>query len=341
MGRLSRLIGSHRTGGLPAPVQKAEHTQLMKIPGFSHSSDDSRDTRAPRDARDRPARSFRHSGADDTVTNGMKIAGAWGWRILVVAACLAALHLPDRDAGRDRHPVLDRAADLGAAAAGRHGARAPPRGRSGSPSSSRCSVAIVIFGGLDPARRLCRCEPGCPRSRRSRSIVVRVGAGVPRRAAVQPDHAATTSRTSTRPPRPSKTAASRSSRVPPQSDSAVSHFVADGLLTIFATIFMMIDGDGVWKWVVRLFPRRARRRDRRRRPVRLAHAHHVRARADLRRGGRRSRCRPVRVLPRAAAGRADRRPGLPGVVHPGRRCHRLRRLRRASSRWSSSARSRR
>jgi predicted PurR-regulated permease PerM len=30
------------------------------------------------------------------------------------------------------------------------------------------------------------------------------------------------------------------------------------LLTIFATIFLVLDGDQVWKWIVRLFPRRAR-----------------------------------------------------------------------------------
>src|ERR1019366_2802929 len=31
------------------------------------------------------------------------------------------------------------------------------------------------------------------------------------------------------------------------------------LLTIFATVFLVLDGGGVWSWVVRLFPRRARR----------------------------------------------------------------------------------
>lgn len=39
--------------------------------------------------------------------------------------------------------------------------------------------------------------------------------------------------------------------------SAAGHLVAGGLLTLFATIFLLIDGRGVWHWVVRLFPRAA------------------------------------------------------------------------------------
>jgi predicted PurR-regulated permease PerM len=30
------------------------------------------------------------------------------------------------------------------------------------------------------------------------------------------------------------------------------------LITLFATLFMLIDGKGIWSWVVRIFPRRAR-----------------------------------------------------------------------------------
>jgi predicted PurR-regulated permease PerM len=40
--------------------------------------------------------------------------------------------------------------------------------------------------------------------------------------------------------------------------SAAGHLVAGGLLTLFATIFLLIDGRGVWHWVVRLFPKAAR-----------------------------------------------------------------------------------
>lgn len=40
--------------------------------------------------------------------------------------------------------------------------------------------------------------------------------------------------------------------------STAGRVLAGALLTIFATIFMLIDGGGVWRWTVRLFPRRAR-----------------------------------------------------------------------------------
>ena len=41
--------------------------------------------------------------------------------------------------------------------------------------------------------------------------------------------------------------------------SSAGHFLAGLLLTLFATLFMLIDGRGIWAWFVRLFPRRARR----------------------------------------------------------------------------------
>ncbi len=40
--------------------------------------------------------------------------------------------------------------------------------------------------------------------------------------------------------------------------STAGHFVVGGLLAAFATIFMLIDGRGIWAWIVRLFPLRAR-----------------------------------------------------------------------------------
>ena len=36
------------------------------------------------------------------------------------------------------------------------------------------------------------------------------------------------------------------------------HFLTGLLLTLFATIFLLIDGGGIWRWVVHLFPRKAR-----------------------------------------------------------------------------------
>ncbi|MFB2556542.1 AI-2E family transporter [Herbiconiux liangxiaofengii] len=40
--------------------------------------------------------------------------------------------------------------------------------------------------------------------------------------------------------------------------SGIGHVLAGVLLTLFATLFILIDGKGIWAWVVRLFPRRAR-----------------------------------------------------------------------------------
>jgi predicted PurR-regulated permease PerM len=40
--------------------------------------------------------------------------------------------------------------------------------------------------------------------------------------------------------------------------ATAGHFLTGLLLTLFATIFLLIDGKGIWNWVVRLFPRRAR-----------------------------------------------------------------------------------
>jgi predicted PurR-regulated permease PerM len=36
------------------------------------------------------------------------------------------------------------------------------------------------------------------------------------------------------------------------------HLITGALVTLFSTIFLLIDGGGVWSWVTRLFPRRAR-----------------------------------------------------------------------------------
>jgi len=40
--------------------------------------------------------------------------------------------------------------------------------------------------------------------------------------------------------------------------STAGHVAAGLLLALFATLFLLIDGRGIWNWVVRLFPRRAR-----------------------------------------------------------------------------------
>lgn len=40
--------------------------------------------------------------------------------------------------------------------------------------------------------------------------------------------------------------------------SSAGHFLAGLLLTLFTTLFILIDGTGIWNWIVRLFPRTAR-----------------------------------------------------------------------------------
>lgn len=40
--------------------------------------------------------------------------------------------------------------------------------------------------------------------------------------------------------------------------STAGHVLAGLLLVLFATLFILIDGKGIWSWIVRLFPRRSR-----------------------------------------------------------------------------------
>lgn len=40
--------------------------------------------------------------------------------------------------------------------------------------------------------------------------------------------------------------------------TSIGHFVAGALITLFSTLFILIDGKGIWAWIVRVFPRRAR-----------------------------------------------------------------------------------
>ena len=40
--------------------------------------------------------------------------------------------------------------------------------------------------------------------------------------------------------------------------STAGHVITGALLTLFATLFILIDGKGIWAWVTRLFPRKAR-----------------------------------------------------------------------------------
>ena len=64
--------------------------------------------------------------------------------------------------------------------------------------------------------------------------------------------------------------------------STAGHLVAGGLIVLFATIFLLIDGGGIfWHWIARLFPRAAASGVDGRRGRRLAHAHRVRASVQI------------------------------------------------------------
>jgi predicted PurR-regulated permease PerM len=43
-----------------------------------------------------------------------------------------------------------------------------------------------------------------------------------------------------------------------EAGSTAGHVLAGFLLALFATLFILIDGRGIWNWIVRLFPKRAR-----------------------------------------------------------------------------------
>ena len=51
--------------------------------------------------------------------------------------------------------------------------------------------------------------------------------------------------------------------------STLGHFLAGMLLALFATLFILIDGRGIWNWIVRHLPAARARRGRRRRQRRL------------------------------------------------------------------------
>ncbi|GAA2236431.1 AI-2E family transporter [Herbiconiux moechotypicola] len=40
--------------------------------------------------------------------------------------------------------------------------------------------------------------------------------------------------------------------------SSIGHVLAGVLLTLFSTLFILIDGERIWSWIVRIFPRKAR-----------------------------------------------------------------------------------
>lgn len=194
--------------------------------------------------------------ADDTVTNGMKIAGAWGWRILVVAACLALVIYLIETLAEIVIPFLI-ALLISALLKPAVTALVHRRWPKWLAIVVTLLGTLVILGGLI-LLVVSQVRAGLPAlEKESVSSFKSVQAFL-----AAPPFNLTTSNYQSYIDQAVK-ALQDSSKSLLSGAAAVGlggvHFVADGLLTIFATIFMMIDGEGVWKWVVGLFPRRARR----------------------------------------------------------------------------------
>ena len=106
--------------------------------------------------------------------------------------------------------------------------------------------------------------------------------------------------------------------------STTGHVFAGILLTLFATLFILIDGKGIWAWIVNLFPKRARSAvDGSGRAGWSTLTTFVKVQifvAAVDAIGHRTGCvdpRPrIRRLP---AGDPDRDRGVPRLVHPDRR----------------------
>lgn len=193
--------------------------------------------------------------ADDTVSRGMKIAGAWGWRILVLIACLAVGGLLISELKEIVVPFLI-ALLISALLQPLVKLLETHRWPKWLAIVVTLLAAIVVFGGLILLVVL-QVRAGLPALEKesvSRFNVVKDFLAGPPFNLTSKDY--------------NSVIDSATSAIQDSSKSLLSgvaafglgagHFVADGLLTIFATIFMLIDGDGVWRWVTRLFPRRAR-----------------------------------------------------------------------------------
>jgi predicted PurR-regulated permease PerM len=214
----------------------------MRLPGFGST---------PAEKPSRPV----GATADDTVTRGMKIAGAWGWRILVVVACLAVLVWLIETLSEIVVPFL---IALLISALLQPAVKLLERWGWHKWLAIVVTIlaAIVVFGGLVLLVVL-QVRSGLPaleKETTSRVKVIQAFLAGPPFNLTSSDYTKYINDAVKALQDSSKSILSGAVTV----GSTAGHLIADGLLTIFATIFMLIDGDGVWKWVVRLFPRRAR-----------------------------------------------------------------------------------
>ncbi|RKR75993.1 AI-2E family transporter [Frondihabitans australicus] len=214
----------------------------MRLPSFGGTSAE----KSPRPAT---------ASADDTVSRGMKIAGAWGWRILVVLACLAALVWLIETLSEIVVPFLIAlliSALLKPFVTGLVHRRWPKW----IAIVAVLLAAIVVFGGLILLVVL-EVRSGLPALEKETTSRIKV---IQDFLAGPPFNLTTSDYTKYINDAVKALQSSSSKLLSGALTGAVTgvHLLADALLCVFATIFMLIDGDGVWKWVVRLFPKRAR-----------------------------------------------------------------------------------
>ncbi|WP_082764001.1 AI-2E family transporter [Frondihabitans sp. PAMC 28766] len=185
----------------------------------------------------------------------MKIAGAWGWRILVVVACLAVLVWLITTLAEIVVPFL-----IALLISALLKPFVTDLVRVGWPKWVSIIVvilaAVVVFGGLVllVVMQVRSGLPALEKETTSRIKVIQDFLAGPPFNLTSSDYSKYIDDATNALQSSSKSILSGAVSV----GSTAGHVIADALLTVFATIFMLIDGEGVWKWSVRLFPKRAR-----------------------------------------------------------------------------------
>ena len=219
------------------------------------------------------------------VPRPVRVAADWAWRLLVIAAAVLALLLL-----ADRLKLLILAVFVATLLTalllpgGALACSAGSRGRAGSPrrwcSSSLVGVLALLLAALAVADRRLVHRPG--RQVRRRAARRSAAGCATRSASTTRPCSATCSRRGTR-SRPTATACCPG-RCP--GTRIALEVLSGAAIALFATVFMLLDGEGIWAWCVRLFPRRSQGGDARGRAAQLAGPHRVRPRhgADRLRG---------------------------------------------------------
>ncbi|ARC58499.1 AI-2 transport protein TqsA [Frondihabitans sp. 762G35] len=192
---------------------------------------------------------------DDTVTNGMRIAGAWGWRILVVAACLALVGWLISTLSEIVVPFLI-ALLISALLKPAVTALIRHRWPRWLAIVVTLLAAIVVVGGLVllVVEQIRSGLPTLEKESTTRFDQIKSLLAGPPFNLTTSDYNGYLSSITKAVQDSSKSILSGALSI----GTTAGHLLTASLLVFFATIFMLIDGENVWKWVTRLFPRRAR-----------------------------------------------------------------------------------